>query len=416
MICPLIGAIAAGNTAVIKPSEVAPNVAVVVQKIIESCLDPTCYAVVQGAVPESTALLNQKWDKIFYTGGATVATIIAKKAAETLTPVTLELGGRNPAIVTKNADIRLAARRLLWAKIVNAGQVCISQNYTLVDKEVLDQFVAESKTAMKDFYPYGTRHTDDFGRIVNDRHWQRLKQMFETSNGKILMGGEMDSSDRYIAPTLIQVDSATDSLLASESFGPLMPILPVADLDEAIRIANQNQPTPLGLYPFGTKAETERLLREIRSGGASVNDGYMHGCVYNLAFGGVGESGQGAYRGKASFDCFSHRRTITTTPSWMEGMMGVRYPPYKGKLEQMQRVGLLKADWDREGRVKFSFVSYIMKLGAGSKVGGLMRYLVVVLGMYMFLSPLSTPSLVFPNAIHEDEFTNCTCYSGGGIA
>ena len=307
-----------------------------------------------------------------------MGTIIAKKAAETLTPITLELGGRNPAIVTKNADVRLAARRLLWGKIVNAGQVCISQNYTLIDSEVLDRFVSEMKLAMKEYYPNGTRHTDDFGRIINDRQWQRLKAMLDNSKGKILMGGELDQEDRYIEPTLILVDSQKDSLLIDESFGPLMPILPVSNLDEAIRIANTVHATPLGLYPFGTKAETERCLREIRSGGASVNDGFMHGSLPTLAFGGIGDSGQGAYRGQASFDCFTHRRSITSTPSWMEGMMSVRYPPYKGKLEKMRQMGNLKPNFDRDGKVKFSLISYILKLGAGSKKGGLIRYVVLI--------------------------------------
>lgn len=384
-ICPLAGAIAAGNTAVIKPSENAPNVAVVLQKIIEGYLDPTCYTTVQGAIPETTALLEQKWDKIFYTGGASVGTIIAKKAAETLTPVTLELGGRNPAIVTKNADIRLAARRLLWGKIVNAGQVCVSQNYTLVDKEVLSHFIAEMKTAMKEYYPYGTRNTDDFGRIIDNRQWQRLKKMVDESKGKILMGGEMDESDNYIELTMIEVDSLQDSLIVDESFGPLMPILPVDDLDSAIRIANEVHATPLGLYPFGNKAETNRMLAEIRSGGASVNDGFMHGSLPTLAFGGVGDSGQGAYRGQASFECFTHRRSITTTPWWMEGLMGVRYPPYKGKLEKFRQMGELKPNFDREGRVKFSLVSYILNLGARSKSGGLVRYFIVLIGMLCFL-------------------------------
>ena len=334
---------------------------------------------VQGAIPETTALLEQKWDKIFYTGGAQVGTIIAKKAAETLTPVTLELGGKNPAIVTKNADVRLAARRLLWGKIVNAGQVCISQNYTMVDKEVLDRFVAEMKQAMKDFYPNGTRNTEDFGRIVNTRQWQRLKKMVDDSKGNLLMGGEMDESDRYISPTMIQVSSLHDSLIVDESFGPLMPILPVDNLDEAIRIANEVDTTPLGMYPFGTKAETDRCLREIRSGGASVNDGFMHGSLPTLAFGGVGGSGQGAYRGQASFDCFSHRRSITSTPSWMEGMMSVRYPPYEGKLAKMRQMSLLKPNFNREGKVDFSLASYVFSLGAKSKTGGMIRYLAVLL-------------------------------------
>jgi beta-apo-4'-carotenal oxygenase len=375
----LIGAIAAGNTAVVKPSEVAPNVAAIVQHIIETSLDPTCYSVVQGGIPETTKLLEQKWDKIFYTGNAAVGTIIAKKAAETLTPVTLELGGRNPAIVTKNADVRLAARRLLWAKTVNAGQVCISQNYTMVDREVLPGFIEELKSALKEFFPNGVKSSEDFGRIVSGRQWARLKKMVDETKGRILIGGEMDESERYIAPTVIQVDSPSDSLLIDESFGPLMPILPVNNLDEAIKIANEVHSTPLGLYPFGTKKETDRALREIRSGGASVNDGFYHGSIPTLAFGGVGDSGQGAYRGKASFDCFTHRRSVTTTPGWMEGLLNVRYPPFKGKVEKFRKMTLQKPNFDREGKVNFSLVTYILTLGAESKTSGLIRYALVLL-------------------------------------
>ena len=375
----MIGAIAAGNTAVVKPSEVAPNIAAVVQHIIETSLDPTCYAVVQGGVPETTRLLEQKWDKIFYTGNATVGTIIAKKAAETLTPVTLELGGRNPAIVTKNADVRLAARRLLWAKTLNAGQVCISQNYIMVDKEVLPGFIEALKSAMKEFYPDGVKSSQDFGRIVNGRQWTRLKKMIDETKGKILIGGEMDESERYIAPTVVQVDDLSDSLLIDESFGPLMPILPVDDLDEAIKIANEVHSTPLGLYPFGTKKETDRALREIRSGGASVNDGFYHGAIPTLAFGGVGDSGQGAYRGKASFDCFTHRRSVTSTPGWMEGLLSVRYPPSLGKVEKFRKMTLQKPNFDRDGNVNSSLVTYILTLGAGGKTGGLIRYVLALL-------------------------------------
>ena len=349
------------------------------QQIIEGYLDQSCYRVVQGAIPQTTALLEQKWDKIFYTGGASVGTIIAKKAAETLTPVCLELGGRNPAIVTKNADIRLAARRLLWGKVHNAGQVCISQNYTLIDKEVFDQFVLEMRKAMKEYYPNGTRHTDDFGRIVNNRQWQRLKKMLDESRGQILMGGDKDESDRYIEPTVVQISSVTDSLMVEESFGPLIPLLPVSNLDEAIRIANEVHATPLAIYPFGNKTETDRCLAEIRSGGASVNDGFMHGSLPVLAFGGIGDSGHGAYRGKASFDCFTHARTVISTPGWAERLLAVRYPPYEGKLKMTQRMAM-KPDFDREGKVKFSLVRYILSLGAGSKTGGLVRYFVVLLG------------------------------------
>ncbi|KAL8928567.1 MAG: hypothetical protein Q9208_001801 [Pyrenodesmia sp. 3 TL-2023] len=372
-ITPLVGAIAAGCTAILKPSESAPSVAKVLQHIVENTLDASCYGVVQGAVPETTALLNEKWDKIFYTGGVNVAKIIAKKAAETLTPVTLELGGRNPAIVTKNADVRLAAKRLLWGKIMNAGQVCISQNYTMVDKEVVDAFIAEIKVVLKQFYPNGVKESEDFARIINVRQWSRLKKMLEETKGKIVIGGDMDESQRFLEPTVVLVDSPTDPLVADESFGPLLPILPVEDLDTAIRIATEVHRTPLGLYPFGNKQETERIMREIQSGGVSVNDAFFHGTIPTLAFGGVGDSGQGAYRGKSSFDCFSHRRSVTTTPGWMEGLLDVRYPPYKGKLATFKRMSELKPDFDRDGKVKFSLISYILNLGAGSKTGGLVR-------------------------------------------
>ncbi|KAG8529544.1 uncharacterized protein KY384_006181 [Bacidia gigantensis] len=349
---PLIGAIAAGNTVIIKPSENAPNVAAVAERVITSTLDPSCFRVIQGAIPETTTLLDQKWDKIFYTGGATVGTIVAKKAAETLTPYTLELGGKNPAIVTKNANIRKAAHRLLWGKIQNAGQVCISQNYTLVERPVLDAFVAEMKGALAEFFPSGTRNTDDYGRLVNSKQLQRAKSILDSTKGKIIVGGTIDESDCYFEPTIILLDSTDDPMLQEESFAPLMPVIPFDDLNSAIATANSMESTPLGLYPFGSKVENEKILNEIRSGGASVNDAWIHGSIPTLAFGGVGDSGQGAYRGKASFDCFSHRRSITTTPWWAEKLIAMRYPPYAGKLEQFKRLGSLKPNFDRDGKVK----------------------------------------------------------------
>ena len=255
---PLIGAIAAGCTAIIKPSESAPYAASVMQKILAESLDPDCYTCIQGAIPETTALLDEKWDKIFYTGSEAVARIIAKKAAETLTPLTLELGGRNPAIITKHADPRLAAKRLLWAKTLNAGQVCVSQNCTFIDRELVPAFIQEMKNALKEFYPNGARNSPDYGRIVNQKQFQRLKKMLDSSNGKIVIGGTMDEADLFIEPTVVQVDSVDDALLRDESFGPLLPILPVTDLDEAIKIANEVHDTPLGTYAFGTKEEMHK--------------------------------------------------------------------------------------------------------------------------------------------------------------
>ena len=256
----------------------------------------------------------------------------------------------------------------------------------MVDKEVFEQFVIEMKTAMKEFYPNGIRNNDDFGRIINNRQWQRLKKMLDDSKGKILLGGEMDEKDRYIEPTMIKVDSLQDSLITDESFGPFIAIMPVENLDDATRIANEVHSTPLGFYPFGNKSEVQRMLQAVRSGGASVNDGYMHGSMPTLAFGGIGDSGQGAYRGQASFDCFTHRRSITSTPSWMEGMMGVRYPPYEGKLAKFRQMSELKPNFDRNGKANFSLISFILSLGAGSKTDGVMRYLLVLVGMSRWVS------------------------------
>lgn len=398
---PLIGAIAAGCTAVLKPSEAAPAAAAVVQRIVESALDPLAYSVVQGAIPETTALLDEKWDKIFYTGGQGVAKIISKKAAETLTPVTLELGGKNPAIVTKNANMHLAARRLAWAKTVNVGQVCISQNYIMVDAEMVPTFVKEFKAALDEFFPNGARASADYGRIVNDRSFQRLKKMLDSSSGKILLGGKMVEAERFMEPTVVQVSDPSDSLLTDESFGPLIPILPVKDLDTAIRYANEISVTPLGIYPFGSKAETDRVLRETRSGGATVNDGYYHGSIPTLPFGGVGESGQGAYRGRASFDCFTHRRTVVSTPNWMDALLAVRwvldrapittsrlrltsktrYPPFEGtsKLKQFKGMSEMTPNFDRQGRVRYGILRHIITLGGVSASSGFTRWLMVLL-------------------------------------
>lgn len=383
---PFIGAIAAGCTAVLKPSESAPMAAAVMEKIVKENLDPSCYTVVQGAIPETTALLEQKWDQIFYTGSANVGTIIAKKAAETLTPVILELGGRNPAIVTKHADPYLAAKRLMWAKTLNAGQVCVSQNYILVDKEILPQLVKGIEKTLKEFYPQGARQSPDYGRIVNVRQWQRLKKMLDDSSGKILIGGTMDEADRFLEPTVVQVEDPKDSLLVDESFGPLIPIFAVKDLDEAIAIANETHDTPLGIYPFGNKKETARVLDETRSGGASINDGFFHASIPTLAFGGVGSSGQGSYRGKASFDVFTHRRSVTQTPAWLETALSVRYPPYAGKLKKFQKMNDMKPNFDRNGKVKFSLLGWLFSLGASSQTGALTRYVIVVLGKRLSIS------------------------------
>ncbi|RMD42380.1 hypothetical protein DV735_g2733, partial [Chaetothyriales sp. CBS 134920] len=361
---PMVGAISAGNTVVLKPSEQSSYCASIMQTIIEQSLDPEAYAVVQGGIPETQALLAEKWDKIFFTGSANTAKVIVKAAANFLTPVALELGGRNPAFVTRKANIHLAARRLLWSKTMNAGQVCISQNYTLVDKEVLPTFVTEIQAAFKEFFPNGAKDNPDYGKIVNQRSFDRLKKMLDESSGKIVLGGTTDASKLFFEPTVVVVNDVNDSLLAQESFGPLLPLLGVDNLDQAISIANSIHDTPLGVYAFGSKEETDKVLRETRSGGASINDGFFHGVIPTLPFGGVGDSGSGAYRGKASFEEFTHRRSYTTTPNWLESLLAVRYPPFLGaaKFKQYAAMSVLKPNFDRQGREKINWLWYVLTL------------------------------------------------------
>ncbi|KAG6359157.1 hypothetical protein INS49_012677 [Diaporthe citri] len=351
-VVPLVGAIAAGCTAVLKPSEGAPNVAMAIKLIVESCLDPEAYRVVNGAVPETTALLDQKWDKIFYTGSANVARIICKRAAENLTPVTLELGGRNPAFVTRNADLKLAAKRLLWAKTLCAGQVCLSQNYVLVEREAVDDFITQLNAANKQAFPQGAKASPDLCRVVNERHFMRMKKMVDESKGKIVMGGEMDQSELFIAPTAVLVNSVDDSMMKEESFGPVFCIIPFDNLGDAIDIANNVDPTPLALFGFGTREEFNRLINGVTSGGASYNDSFIHASIQTVPFGGVGESGTGSYRGKASFDAFTHQRSIAETPAWAESTLRVRYQPYDwSQLNMLKFLTERKPNFDREGRV-----------------------------------------------------------------
>ncbi|KAJ5098412.1 hypothetical protein N7532_005413 [Penicillium argentinense] len=379
---PVIGAIAAGNTVVIKPSETTPRCAAVMQKIVER-LDPSCYQIIQGAIPETQALLAERWDKIFFTGSANVGRIVSKAAAPHLTPVILELGGINPAIVSRKANPRLVARRLLWGKVFNAGQLCTSQNYILVERPLLSSVVTEFKKAYKEFYPNGARFSTDLSRIVNKDHFRRLRLMLENTHGKVVMGGMMDEEELFIEPTVVLVNSIDDSLCSQESFGPFIPILPVDSLDEAIELANGLMSTPLNLHPFGNKADVEHILRSTRSGGASCNDGALH--MPNLPFGGVGESGHGAYRGRASFDVWVHRRPITSSPSWLERILSVRYPPYAGKLSGYKATALLKPDFDRGGRkLRCGWIRFILTLGGGSVKAGAVRGIVAAVLYFIF--------------------------------
>lgn len=256
---PFLGALAAGNTVIIKPSELSPHSAMVMKMIIDR-LDPESYVCINGALPVSQAVLDLKFDKIAFTGGRNVGTIIAKKAAETLTPVLLELGGQNPAFVTKNANVKVAARRLLWGKTLNAGQVCLSHNYVLIERSVLNEFIAEINKQYRVFMPQGAKANPDYCRIVNKSNFDRMKRMLDHTSGKIVMGGTSDESDLFIEPTAVLVDKMNldDSMIAEESFGPIWSIVPWDNLDDAINFANEIDPTPLAMFTFGSDAENEK--------------------------------------------------------------------------------------------------------------------------------------------------------------
>jgi beta-apo-4'-carotenal oxygenase len=369
---PVIGAIAAGNTVVLKPSEQPANSAVLIQEVIEAALDPTCYTTVQGAVTETQALLAEKWDKIFFTGSPTVGRIVAKAAALHMTPVVLELGGLNPAIVTRNADLRVAARRLLWAKTLNGGQTCTAQNYVLIEKSILPQFVEELKKTYKSFYPEGSSQESGYTRVINERAFHRLKGMLDDSKGKIIFGGTVDEKDRYIEQTFVQVDSIEDSLIVNEAFGPLCGVIAVENFDEAIETARKVQDTTLGLSVFGNSEEHQKAMAVFRSGSVSLNDAQPH--INTLPFGGVGESGTGAYRGRSTFDVFVHRRPYTKTPGWMDLLLDARYPPYTSiKLRKVAFIMGGTPDFDREGRQsRFTWLKYIL--------GGAPRVVVAAIG------------------------------------
>ncbi|KAH8887753.1 aldehyde dehydrogenase [Thozetella sp. PMI_491] len=390
---PLIGAIAAGCTAVIKPSELTPACAMVTKELVETRLDPQAFAVVNGSIPETNALMEEKWDKILFTGSAAVGTIIAKKAAETLTPVCLELGGKNPAFVTKNANLALAARRLLWSKTINVGQVCMSQNYVLVDKDIVPTFIQFLNVAYKEMFPKGAKASSDLGRIVNERHFQRLKAMLDSTKGKIVLGGQLDEPDLFIEPTAVLVDSMDDPMVTNEAFGPIFAILPFNTLDEALNVAHSVHRTPLTLFSFGSKAENAKVLNEMTSGGATLNDSFFHGSLNTVPFGGVGDSGWGNYRGKASFDCFSHFRTVAETPNWMERFLRVRYMPYNIKeLKLLQRLTHPSPNFDRNGAIVKGlgyWTGLVLGLGGKGLKGAFLRWVFVLVSGYTAMVALA---------------------------
>ncbi|MDM0082880.1 aldehyde dehydrogenase family protein [Variovorax sp. J31P179] len=324
---PLIGAIAGGNAAVIKPSEIAPACADVLAKLFPRYMDKDAFSVVLGAVPETTALLEQKWDHIFYTGGPAVGKIVMAAAAKHLTPVVLELGGKCPTIVHSSANLAVAANRIAQGRWLNAGQTCTGVDHVLVFKDVKEQFLSLLKDSVIQFYGKDPSRSPDYGRMVSERHHARIVGLLKS--GEVFLGGQHDSKDRYIAPTIL-VNTPLDSpVMQEEIFGPILPVLEVGSVEEVINYVNA-RPKPLGLYVFAEDLEVaERILGATESGDAGINDCTIHPLVPELPFGGVGNSGMGKYHGEWGFRAYTNARGVLYRGTAEDP--GVRYPPYPSK-------------------------------------------------------------------------------------
>jgi len=328
LLLPAVGAIAAGNAVVLKPSEVSAHVSAVLAELVPRYLDPEACALIEGAVPETTALLDERFDHIFYTGGPAVGRVVMSAAARHLTPVTLELGGKSPCIVHESANLDVAARRIAWGKFLNAGQTCIAPDYVLVSRSREDELVEKIAAVVGEFYGPDPAATPDYGRIASHRHHERLTKLLDGQ--EIAFGGQSDAESRYLAPTLLRNVSPDAPVMTEEIFGPILPVLPVDDLDEAIAFVNARE-KPLALYVFSEDPDVERqTLERTSSGSVCVNATIFQVGNMNLPFGGVGESGMGAYHGRHSVDTFSHRKSVLSKSTRLDPKLA--YPPY-GKLK-----------------------------------------------------------------------------------
>lgn len=333
---PLIDALAAGNTAVVKPSAYAPSTSRVMQEIIEECFADEYVAVVTGGRAENQALLNQRFDKIFFTGGKTVGREVLRHAAEYLTPVTLELGGKSPCIVDSTAKIPLAARRIVFGKYLNCGQTCVAPDYILCDKAIRDQLTDAIKSEIRRQFSKHPLENPNYGKIINRKHFQRLQGLIDSS--KVVIGGQSDAKILRIAPTVMKNVTWEDAVMGEEIFGPILPILTYESLDDAIQTV-ESHPHPLALYFFSEdKAAQKKVLDHCHFGGGCINDTIIHLATSAMPFGGVGESGMGGYHGKAGFDEFTHYRSIVDKKTWMD--LPVRYQRYNKFKRKMLRMFL----------------------------------------------------------------------------
>jgi aldehyde dehydrogenase (NAD+) len=323
LLAPLVGAIAGGNAVILKPSELANATAKLIVQLVPKYMDASLIAVVEGGPEETGALLDKNFDTIFFTGSGPVGKIVMSKAAVHLTPVTLELGGKSPAIVLHDADIKVVAKRIAWGKFMNAGQTCVAPDYILIEPSVKAAFVSELKAALLSFYGTEPKKSPDYCRIVNAKNFDRLMALLPGS--EILHGGVSDRSELYIEPTILASTLAAP-IMQGEIFGPLLPIVEIANVDDAIKIINE-RPKPLSLYLFsGDRAATEKVLEQTSAGGVCINDVVMHMPVAGLPFGGVGPSGMGHYHGDYSFNTFTHAKGVLKKATWID--IPLRYAPY----------------------------------------------------------------------------------------
>jgi aldehyde dehydrogenase (NAD+) len=332
VIAPLIGAIAAGNCAILKPSEVAANTSKLVTDLIGQTFAPGFVAVVEGGKETTQALLDEKFDHIFFTGSPRIGKIIMEAAAKTLTPVTLELGGKNPCIIEPDAPIELTAKRIAWGKFINAGQTCIAPDYLLVHHTIKDKICQAIEGSIREFYGDNPAESSDYARIINPFHFERLRALL--NEGKVAIGGQTHAEDCYISPTVLDGINWDSKVMQDEIFGPILPLIEYSNLEDAIAQISA-RPKPLTLYLFSKdKTTQQRVLEATSSGGVCLNDTLVHFICSELPFGGVGESGMGAYHGKSTFKTFSHKKAILKRSFWLD--LKLRYPPYQGKLQLLK--------------------------------------------------------------------------------
>ena len=332
--CPLVAAIAAGNTVTLKPSELAPHTAAIVSKIIGETFASNHAIAVLGDASVAENLLEKRWDYIFFTGSVRVGKIVAKYAAINLTPVTLELGGKNPCIVDQTANLQLSAKRIVWGKFLNAGQTCIAPDYLIIHQSVKAAFTANLIAEITAAYGANPQISQDFARIINTQNWTRLVAFLE--NQKILFGGQSFEEDHYLAPTLLEINDLNSDVMRDEIFGPILPIVTYENEADIEKIIFKYE-KPLSLYVFSTnKKFISKIIEKYSFGGGCVNDTIIHFSNKRLPFGGVGHSGIGAYHGKMSFDLFSHKKSVVHKANWLD--LPLRYSPYGNKLKSIKKI------------------------------------------------------------------------------